>query len=228
MKKLITYFILASILLSMPMKANAATNIRDEGVTETRDEGVTVTSKLVGKTSYVPTLTKKQKAAFNDKYDPVKIKKREEARKKKEEKEWTKKKRKDFEYLVKENILTIQSGDNYILYTYWKPDKTIMRNMSSDINHGNTKENPYSNKKNITSLKKKITKTLKSHDLSVPIKVSIVPYANADFSNGLITYDEFKKFNGEYGRHIVLFNNSKVSMKKQFEIQFNAYLKELQ
>ena len=283
------------------MKANAATETRDEGVTETRDEGVTetrdegvtVTSKLVGTESYyypyegreyemgperatyfkiykdadgnplygdiiriaddktlervypdgsyedytVPALTKKQKDAFNDEYDPVKIKEREEAKRKKEEKELAKKKRKDFEYLVKENILTIQSGDNYILHTYWKPDKTIMRRMSSDINYGNTKENPYLNKKNITSLKKKITKTLKSHDLSVPIKVSIVPYTNTDFSKGLIEYEKikefkecknFKKFNSKNGLHIVLFNNPKVSMEKQFEVQFKAYFKELQ
>ena len=280
MKKFITYFVLATILLSMPMKVNAATEISNEGAT--------VTSKMEGSASFiyphegreykvgpekamyyklyydangvakygdiirladhqtiervypdgsyedyiVPELTKKQKTAFYDKYNPIKVKERQEVNRKKEEAKLEKESRLDFENLVKENLLTTQSGDNYILYTYTKPDSKVFKDVvsiSSDIHFTTTVENPYTNKRALTSLKKKIVTTLESHDLFAPLKISIVPFSNTDFSNGFITYDkckEFKDYKGEYGLHIVLFNNTDVSMEKQFKIQFKSYLEE--
>lgn len=280
MKKLITYFILVTLLLSFPAKANAQIAL------EANNDEVTITKKFVGsasfyypcdgreyiigpeKTTYykiyfdangeflygdiirladdeiltrvypdgsyedyiVPDLTQEQKNAFNDKYNPLKVKERLEAEHKENQEKRAEKLSENYKSLIKEDLLTAQAGDNYILYMYWKPDARAFQNILSittDINYVNTVENPIVNPKYIKSLKKKIISKLESYDLSIPIRISIVPYANTEYPQGLMNYDEYNESTGEYSLHIVLFNNAKMSMSKQFDVQFKNYLKEL-
>lgn len=295
MKKLVKYFVLVTILLSLPMKANAQTlkfvestsAINHAGLDETETDGnygkhitnngnPNIIVKFKGYTSYVypymgkeyafgpedtvyytihydgndeakygeivrqadnfvlervypdgtyedftpPALTKKQKQDFNNKYDPVQVKKRMIEK----EKETAIKVNKAYSDLIEKDIIRLTKGDNYTIYTYTKPDEEAFKLMpKSDINYDNTIEKNYDF--NVEDVKNKINATLKDNKIKIHLEVYLVPYQCEDFPEGIIQYRNFNKDKDQYELRILLLNN-KMPMEEQFKIQFNKYLKE--
>ena len=296
MKKLVKYFVLVTILLSLPMKANAQTlkfvestsainHVGLDGIETDGNYGKHITNnskpsiivKFKGYISYVypymgkeyafgpedtvyyaiyydgndeakygeivrqadkfvlervypdgtykdftpPALTKKQKQDFNNKYDPVQIKKRMLE----EEKEMAKMIDKTYSDLIEKDIARLTKRDNYTIYTYIKPNEEIFKLIpGADINYENVVERNYNF--NVENVKNKIDKILKDANIKIPLRVSLIPYQCKDFPEGKIQYTMPKEDKNQYELHILLFNNE-MPMEEQFKIQFNKYLKEV-
>lgn len=170
-----------------------------------------------------PPLTEQQKKTFIDKYDPEKVKEKMME----QEKEKAKKIDKRCENLIERNLVKLTQGDNYIIYTYSKPDEEVLKHFSyyfEGVNHSNTIAKDYDF--DVNDVKEKIEDILKKKDIPVPLKVSIVPYACTDFPQGEMQYSVSDR-NSHYELHIILFNNEDVSMEEQFNIQFQRYLEEV-
>jgi hypothetical protein len=302
MKKLVKYFVLVTILLSLPMKANAQTlkfvestsainHVGPDGIETDGNYGKHITNnskpsiivKFKGYISYVypymgkeyafgpedtvyyaiyydgndeakygeivrqadkfvlervypdgtyedftpPALTKKQKQDFDNKYNPVQVKKRMLEEEKKVEKEKASKVDKVYSDLIRKDLVKLTNGNNYTIYTYTKSCEEVFKQFSgffSDVNYGNTIERNYDF--NVEDVKNKIDSILKNTNIKIPLKVSLVPYQCKDFPEGEIQYTMFKEDKNQYELHILLFNNE-MPMEEQFKIQFNKYLKEV-
>lgn len=171
---------------------------------------------------FTPTpLTEKQKQDFINKYDPAQVKKRILE----EEKEMARKVDKTYSDLIEKDLVKLTKGDNYIIYTYTKPDKEAFKLISgADINYGNTVERDYDF--NVESIKSNIDKILKNNEIKIHLRIYLIPYQCKDFPEGIIQYRNFNKDKSEYELRILLLNNE-TSMEEQFNIQFNKYLKEV-
>lgn len=170
-----------------------------------------------------PPLTEKQKQDFIDKYDPEKVKERI----RQEGEESIKKEEENTNDLVKRNVLKITEGNMYSVYTYAKPEDSVLREIvrvHSEIYFGNTFENAYNF--DVYEVEKDIVSQLNKLTLPVPLNVSIVPYKCPDFPEGTLAFEKLEKFDNQYGIRIILFNNENLSIRKQFEIQMENYFEE--
>ena len=170
-----------------------------------------------------PPLTEQQKKTFIDKYDPKKVKEKIMEQEKKE----AKKIDKQCKNLIERNLIKLTQGDNYIIYTYSKPDEEVLKHFScyfEGVHHSNTIAKDYDF--DVNDVKEKIEDILKKKDIPFPLKVSIVPYTCTDFPQGEMRYSVSDR-NSHYELHIILFNNEDVSMEEQFNIQFQRYLEEV-
>lgn len=168
-----------------------------------------------------PALTEKQKQTFMDKYDPEKN--REKMLE--ETKNLQKKIDKSYADLIDADLVQLIKGNNYIIYTYTKADKKVFDKFSSlfeGVTADNTVEKNYDFA--IKDVRDKINITVRSAKGKIPLKVSIVPYENEDFPEGVMQYTMTDK--GQYELHILLFNN-KLPIEEQFNIQFEKYLQEV-
>ncbi len=168
-----------------------------------------------------PSLTEEQKQAFMDKYDPAKAK--EKILKK--EKDIQKKIDKSYADLIDADLVKLIKGNNYIIYTYTKADKKVFDKFSGlfeGITSDNTVEKNYDFA--VKDVRDKINIIVRSADIKIPLKISIVPYECKDFPEGIMQYTMTDK--GQYELHILLFNN-KLPIEEQFNIQFEKYLQEV-
>ena len=168
-----------------------------------------------------PPLTKKQIQDFNEKYDPIQVKKRMLE----EEKEMARKADKAYNDLIEKGLIKLTKGDNYTIYTYTKSDKEAFKLIpGADINYGNTVERDYDF--NVENVKNKINAILNDNEIKIHLKVYLVPYQCEDFPEGIIEYKNFDKDKSQYELRILLLNNE-IPMEEQFSIQFDKYLKEV-
>jgi len=172
-----------------------------------------------------PPLTEKQKQDFFDKYNPAKRKEKEAESQRKAIEDY----QEAYKKLIEEGIVIPVKGDNYVIDMYTKPDEEVMRRIvgtreikygDKEVNYGNTVEKDFDF--DVKTVRDSIIPILDNADLTVQLRVSIVPYQCEDFPQGVMG-----RAKAEEGMHIVLFND-KTPMKKQFEIQFKEYLKYLQ
>ena len=156
-----------------------------------------------------------------DKYDPAKAK--EKILKK--EKDIQKKIDKSYADLIDADLVKLIKGNNYIIYTYTKADKKVFDKFSGlfeGITSDNTVEKNYDFA--VKDVRDKINIIVRSADIKIPLKISIVPYECKDFPEGIMQYTMTDK--GQYELHILLFNN-KLPIEEQFNIQFEKYLQEV-
>jgi len=169
-----------------------------------------------------PQLTEKQKQDFIDKYDPDKVKERILE----EQKERERKSEEAYRMLIKEGFVIPAKGDNYVIDMYTKSDKEVLKRIvgTKEVNYGNTSEKEYDF--NVETVRDSIIPILDKADLTIPLRVSIVPYQCEDYPQGVMGYSKYDTEKKQYEFHIVLFNN-KTPMKEQFNTQFKEYLKEI-
>ena len=169
-----------------------------------------------------PQLTEKQKQDFIDKYDPDKVKERILE----EQKERERKSEEAYRMLIKEGFVIPAKGDNYVIDMYTKSDKEVLKRIvgTKEVNYGNTFEKEYDF--NVETVRDSIIPILDKADLTIPLRVSIVPYQCEDYPQGVMGYSKYDTEKKQYEFHIVLFNN-KTPMKEQFNTQFKEYLKEI-
>ena len=112
-----------------------------------------------------------------------------------------------------------------ILSTHIKADKKVFDKFSGlfeGITSDNTVEKNYDFA--VKDVRDKINIIVRSADIKIPLKISIVPYECKDFPEGIMQYTMTDK--GQYELHILLFNN-KLPIEEQFNIQFEKYLQEV-
>lgn len=174
-----------------------------------------------------PKLTSAQIKAFNDKYNPKKVAEKIE----KEKAELLKLSKQKLNDVIKAGNVEVTHKKNYWVYLYHEGNDQTLATLTSflpELYYGNTHVNPYPSDFDVKGFRDKILKRIKKIDRPVPIKVIITPFQCDEYNEGLLHFCDFiEKDNKKAGYAIVLFNNSSVSLEKQFEIQLKNYIEEV-